>query len=107
MSVNVLRVLGCLLLLFQVAHTAIIPIRQYNSEDQDDSTNPDTGSQTGEPSPTLMTPSASATPTTSLQSGGDFAGNTEIIIPHYIYPAEGAWTPLEQLYVFHHSFHKL
>ncbi|KAE8165132.1 Spherulation-specific family 4-domain-containing protein [Aspergillus tamarii] len=97
MFVNVLRVLSCLLLLFQVAHTAIIPIRQYNSEDQDDSTNPDTGSQTGEPSLTLMTPSASATPTTSLQSGGDFAGNTEIIIPHYIYPAEGAWTPLEQL----------
>ncbi|KAE8420843.1 Spherulation-specific family 4-domain-containing protein [Aspergillus pseudocaelatus] len=97
MSVNVLRVLSCLLLLFQVAQTAIIPIRQYNSADHDDSTNPDTDPHTGEPSLTLMAPSVSATPTTSLHSGGDSIGNTEIIIPYYVYPAEGAWTPLEQL----------
>ncbi|KAK6815562.1 hypothetical protein RU639_008787 [Aspergillus parasiticus] len=97
LSVNVLRILSCLLLLFQVAQTAIIPIRQYDSEDQNDSINPDTDTETSEPSFTLMAPSASATPAASQQPGGDPAGGTDIIIPHYVYPADGGWTPLEQL----------
>lgn len=107
LSVYVLRILSCLLLLFQVAQTAIIPIRQYDSEDQDDSTNPDADTKSSEPSFTLMAPSASATSAASQQSGGHLAGGTDIIIPYYVYPADGAWTPLEQLYVFHHSLHKL
>ncbi|OGM43279.1 spherulin 4-like cell surface protein [Aspergillus bombycis] len=97
LSVNILRVLSCLLLLFQVAQTAIIPIRQYDSEEQDDATNDDTNSQTSEPSLSLMAPSASATATAPLQPGDNLAGGTEIIIPYYVYPAEGAWTPVEQL----------
>ncbi|GMG47772.1 unnamed protein product [Aspergillus oryzae var. brunneus] len=97
LSVYVLRILSCLLLLFQVAQTAIIPIRQYDSEDQDDSTNPDADTKSSEPSFTLMAPSASATSAASQQSGGHLAGGTDIIIPYYVYPADGAWTPLEQL----------
>ncbi|KNG91237.1 spherulin 4-like cell surface protein [Aspergillus nomiae NRRL 13137] len=97
LSVNILRVLSCLLLLFQVVQTAIIPIRQYDSEEQDDATNDDTNSQGSKPSHSLMAPSASATTTTPLQSGGNLAGGTEIIIPYYVYPEDGAWTPVEQL----------
>ncbi|KAE8377553.1 Spherulation-specific family 4-domain-containing protein [Aspergillus bertholletiae] len=89
LSMNVLRVLSCLLLLFQVAQTAVIPLRRYDSDDQDDLANPGTESQTSEPSPS---PTAS-----SSSGGGDLAGSTEILIPYYAYPADGAWAPVEKL----------
>ncbi|KAE8395819.1 Spherulation-specific family 4-domain-containing protein [Aspergillus alliaceus] len=97
MTMNVFRSLSCLVLLFQVAQSALIPIRQYDSDRQTQPTTPDSNSESGIPS-LPWAPSSAATPSVPQQAGSpEIAGTTELIIPYYVYPSEGAWVPLEKL----------
>ncbi|KAE8355471.1 Spherulation-specific family 4-domain-containing protein [Aspergillus coremiiformis] len=100
LSKNLLRALGGLFLLSQVAQAAAIPIRRDTGEDQSDDDAPEVSSSRTviQPTGVVSLPSSSATPTVSPQPGkGAVAGSTEIIIPYYVYPEGGSWGPLEQL----------
>ncbi|KAE8154688.1 Spherulation-specific family 4-domain-containing protein [Aspergillus avenaceus] len=92
--------LSCLSLFIQLGHTALIPIRnrQYDWEDNDDTPAPSASMPTSSAARSTATPSPSVTPKSSIKSG-----NTEVIIPYYMYPSDGAWAPLEQLVTEHSS----
>jgi hypothetical protein len=100
--------LCCLVLLSLHAQAATIPIRDcrlgirdsYYWENTSEASPP-----VQQPTPTESTvripwkPSSTATPTALGTGSNRGSGKVEVMIPFYMYPGEGAWAPMEQLYV--------